>query len=143
MPCPTRPQQNEWVSTDRVEPIGYSGNFFVTATHPDGFQDKDQAIARLERAFKERDGQLTYLKVDPAFDEIRSDLRFQDLVRRKSVFRNQRANPHENADPDIPILKEAKRNIRRCNETGLGFCADGSEVFGNASIYRSGKSDFY
>lgn len=43
-------------------------------------QDKDQAIARLERAFKERDGQLTYMKVDPVFDEIRSDPRFQQLL---------------------------------------------------------------
>jgi eukaryotic-like serine/threonine-protein kinase len=70
-------------------------------------EDKDRAIARLEQAFKERDGQLTYMKVDPAFDEIRSDPRFQDLVRRIG-FPQLSANPHENADPDIPILKEAK-----------------------------------
>ena len=70
-------------------------------------EDKDHAISRLEQAFKERDGQLTYMKVDPVFDEIRSDPRFQDLVRRIG-FPQLSGNPHENADPDIPILKEAK-----------------------------------
>jgi TolB-like protein len=43
-------------------------------------EDNDQAIARLERAFKERDSRLTYIKVDPAFDEIRADPRFQQLL---------------------------------------------------------------
>jgi hypothetical protein len=43
-------------------------------------EDKEQAIARLERAFKERDSRLTYIKVDPAFDEIRADPRFQQLL---------------------------------------------------------------
>ena len=70
-------------------------------------EDKDHAISRLEQAFKERDGQLTYMKVDPVFDEIRSDPRFQDLVRRIG-FPQLSANPHENADPDIPVLEEAK-----------------------------------
>jgi len=43
-------------------------------------EDKDHAIARLEQAFKEHDSQLTYMKVDPAFDEIRADPRFQQLL---------------------------------------------------------------
>ena len=44
--------------------------------------DKDQAFEWLEKAFETRDSWLVSLKVYPWFDEIRSDPRFQDLVRR-------------------------------------------------------------
>jgi tetratricopeptide (TPR) repeat protein len=43
--------------------------------------EKDQAIAWLERAYSERDAKLTYMKVEPAFDDINSDPRFQQLLR--------------------------------------------------------------
>jgi len=41
---------------------------------------KEEALAALERAYKERESNLTYMKVEPAFDEIRSDRRFQQLL---------------------------------------------------------------
>jgi len=44
--------------------------------------DKDAAFHSLEKAYAEHDLQLQYLKVDSAFDPIRSDPRFQDLMRR-------------------------------------------------------------
>ena len=44
--------------------------------------DKDQAFVWLEKADKERDGLLARLKVDPRFDSLRSDPRFNDLVKR-------------------------------------------------------------
>jgi TolB-like protein/DNA-binding winged helix-turn-helix (wHTH) protein/Tfp pilus assembly protein PilF len=43
--------------------------------------DKDAALRWLERAVEQRDVWL-YLKADPAYDNIRSDSRFQSLVRR-------------------------------------------------------------
>jgi TolB-like protein/DNA-binding winged helix-turn-helix (wHTH) protein/Tfp pilus assembly protein PilF len=43
--------------------------------------DKDAALRWLERAVEQRDVWL-YLKTDPAYDNIRSDPRFQSLVRR-------------------------------------------------------------
>src|SRR5450755_821447 len=43
--------------------------------------DKDAALRWLERAVEQRDVWL-YLKADPAYDNIRSDPRFQSLVRR-------------------------------------------------------------
>jgi serine/threonine protein kinase/TolB-like protein/Tfp pilus assembly protein PilF len=49
--------------------------------------DKDQSLAWLERAYNERDSKLTYLKVEPAFDEINSDPRFQQLLQRLAVTR--------------------------------------------------------
>jgi hypothetical protein len=45
-------------------------------------QERDQTLASLEQAFNERDSQLTYLKVEPAFDEVRSDPRFHQLLQR-------------------------------------------------------------
>jgi hypothetical protein len=47
--------------------------------------DKDKAIEWLEKAYAEREYYLTYAKVDPAFDPVRSDPRFQDLLRRMNL----------------------------------------------------------
>jgi tetratricopeptide (TPR) repeat protein len=47
-----------------------------------GLGDKEGAIASLERAYAAHDLQLQTLKIDSHFDSLRSDPRFQDLVRR-------------------------------------------------------------
>jgi TolB-like protein/DNA-binding winged helix-turn-helix (wHTH) protein/Flp pilus assembly protein TadD len=47
-----------------------------------GLGDKDEAMRWLEQGFKERDIWLALLKVWPRFDPLRSDPRFQDLLRR-------------------------------------------------------------
>jgi len=47
-----------------------------------GLGEKDQALAWLERAFAERSTWMPYLKVDPWLDNLRSDPRFQGLLRR-------------------------------------------------------------
>jgi TolB-like protein/DNA-binding winged helix-turn-helix (wHTH) protein/Flp pilus assembly protein TadD len=44
--------------------------------------DKEEAMRWLEQGYKERDLWLAILKVWPRFDPLRSDTRFQDLVRR-------------------------------------------------------------
>ena len=44
--------------------------------------DKEKAFAWLEKAFQRRVSVLTNIGVDPAFDPIRSDPRFDDLLRR-------------------------------------------------------------
>jgi TolB-like protein/Tfp pilus assembly protein PilF len=47
-----------------------------------GLGNKDQAFEWLERAYKERSSWLVSLKVEPMFDSLRADPRFQDLLRR-------------------------------------------------------------
>ncbi|MDQ3750364.1 MAG: protein kinase [Acidobacteriota bacterium] len=44
--------------------------------------DKEAAFQSLEKAYAEHDLQLQFLKADPAFDPLRDDPRFQDLIRR-------------------------------------------------------------
>jgi serine/threonine-protein kinase len=44
--------------------------------------DKQCAFEWLEKGFEERDDLLINLKVEPIFDRLHSDARFQDMVRR-------------------------------------------------------------
>jgi TolB-like protein/DNA-binding winged helix-turn-helix (wHTH) protein len=47
-----------------------------------GLGDKQQAFVWLAKAYEAREWDMTGLKADPAYDSLRSDPRFQDLVRR-------------------------------------------------------------
>jgi TolB-like protein/Flp pilus assembly protein TadD len=47
-----------------------------------GLGEKDAAFGWLEKSFATRDKGLTYLKIDPCLDPLRSDQRFRDLIRR-------------------------------------------------------------
>ena len=49
--------------------------------------DRDRAFAELERAFAGRDPSLVAVNVDPAFDKVRSDPRFRELVDRLGLPR--------------------------------------------------------
>lgn len=44
--------------------------------------ETERAFEWLQKAYEERAGLLTFLKVDPRFDNLRSDTRFGDLLRR-------------------------------------------------------------
>ena len=44
--------------------------------------ERQQALAALEQGFSERDRYLTWLNVEDAFDPLRKESRFQDLLRR-------------------------------------------------------------
>jgi tetratricopeptide (TPR) repeat protein len=44
--------------------------------------EKDEAIAALTRSYQEHSNLVTSIKVDPALDPLRSDKRFQELLRR-------------------------------------------------------------
>jgi TolB-like protein/DNA-binding winged helix-turn-helix (wHTH) protein/Tfp pilus assembly protein PilF len=47
-----------------------------------GLGDKDQALAWLEKAYAQHSTELTSLKVNPGYDFLRSDPRYQNLLRR-------------------------------------------------------------
>jgi eukaryotic-like serine/threonine-protein kinase len=49
--------------------------------------DKNKALAALEMALDQRDSNLTYVRVEPAFDEIRSDPRFQKVIQQLNMPR--------------------------------------------------------
>jgi Flp pilus assembly protein TadD len=47
-----------------------------------GLADKEQTFAWLEKAYAQHSNSMATLKVDPIYDPLRGDLRFQDLLRR-------------------------------------------------------------
>ncbi len=47
--------------------------------------EKDQAFEWLEKAYQARSSWMTWLKVEPKFDSLRSDPRFTDLMRRVGI----------------------------------------------------------
>jgi serine/threonine protein kinase/Tfp pilus assembly protein PilF len=59
----------------------YVSPYFVAGIYS-GLGDKDQAFAWLEQAYQERHPYLTLLKVEPVFDNLRSDPRFAELLRK-------------------------------------------------------------
>jgi hypothetical protein len=50
--------------------------------------EKDQALALLEKAYEKLDGEMHTLKVNPRWDPLRDDPRFQDLLRRMKFPEN-------------------------------------------------------
>jgi TolB-like protein/Flp pilus assembly protein TadD len=65
----------------RARQKGFIGSAGLALTYA-RLGDKEKAFRWLERAYRERTRDLIYLKVDPGYDALRSDPRFQDLVRR-------------------------------------------------------------
>jgi len=50
-----------------------------------GLGDRDQAMELLEKGYEERSFLLIWIKMDPVFDQLRSDNRFQDLLLRMKL----------------------------------------------------------
>jgi TolB-like protein/Tfp pilus assembly protein PilF len=63
------------VTKDYVSPEELAGLYA-------GLGDKEGALAMLEKAYQEHDLQLQVLKIDRRLDSLRTDVRFQDLLRR-------------------------------------------------------------
>jgi hypothetical protein len=54
----------------------------VVAFLYDGLGDDDRTMEWLERAYRERSPQMSFVKIEFWSDSLRSDPRFQDLLRR-------------------------------------------------------------
>ena len=59
----------------------YVQNYWVAVSFS-AIGDKDNAFAELEKAYKNRDGFLQRVRVDPFFDSLRDDPRYGELVKR-------------------------------------------------------------
>jgi tetratricopeptide (TPR) repeat protein len=63
-------------------PQNNTGNYYAAARHATRLGDLDLAIEYLNRSFDLRQYQMTWLKVDPYFDPLRGDPRYDLLVER-------------------------------------------------------------
>jgi hypothetical protein len=59
----------------------YIAPYFLAGIHV-GLGADDRAIEYLEKSYEEHSHWLIYLHMDPGMDALRSNLRFQDLLRR-------------------------------------------------------------
>jgi len=47
-----------------------------------GLDERNETLAWLERGYQQRDPKMTFLKVEPRWNNLHDDPRFQDLLRR-------------------------------------------------------------
>jgi tetratricopeptide (TPR) repeat protein len=66
---------------EAVSPHRYTPALPVAVVYA-GLGQKDQAFVWLEKAYDERFNRLAYLRREPVWDGLRSDPRFDDLLRR-------------------------------------------------------------
>jgi DNA-binding winged helix-turn-helix (wHTH) protein/TolB-like protein/Flp pilus assembly protein TadD len=64
--------------------VGHVGVYLIASVYA-ALREYDHAFAWLEVAYKWRSGELALLKVDPIFESLRADPRFQDLLRRMNL----------------------------------------------------------
>src|SRR5205814_7218228 len=62
----------------------YVSDYHIAVVYA-GLKDKDQALTWLNKAFQDRADWMVNLKVDPRFDSLRSDPRFEELIRRMNL----------------------------------------------------------
>jgi tetratricopeptide (TPR) repeat protein len=63
---------------------------YEIATIYAGLDDRDRAFEWLEKAYEERASLLVYFRMDPRIWSLRSDARFQDLLRRMNFPQDRR-----------------------------------------------------
>ena len=89
-----------------------------------GLGDKEQAFAWLDRAVDERDGWLIWLKLDPMVDPLRSDRRFNKLLRKiglAGASPKPRRRASQKAITSLAILPL----VNRCDDPGMDYFSDG------------------
>jgi serine/threonine protein kinase/tetratricopeptide (TPR) repeat protein len=69
---------------DELSSRGYVDFYQVGAIYA-GIGEKDRAFESLEKGYAERSAGMAYIKADPFWDELRSDPRYADLLRRMGL----------------------------------------------------------
>ena len=64
------------LSTER-----YVASYHIALLY-NGLNERDKTLAWLERAYEERNPRMAFLKVEPKWNNLRNNPRFQDLMRR-------------------------------------------------------------
>jgi DNA-binding winged helix-turn-helix (wHTH) protein/tetratricopeptide (TPR) repeat protein len=67
---------------NKLNDLKPSANYYAIARQCTLMGDKEQAFEYLNKAIAKRQGQMIMLNVDPPFDNLRTDPRFDELVRR-------------------------------------------------------------
>ena len=72
----------EWVESypepERISPM-------IRAVLYTRLDQKDKALEQLEFAYEKRKGELVYIKVNPRFDNLRSDPRFTEIIKKMGL----------------------------------------------------------
>jgi len=74
--------RQNFLELNKVNDPKPSANYYAMARQCALMGDKEQAFAYLNKAIEKRQGQMIMLNVDPPFDTLRADPRFDVLVRR-------------------------------------------------------------
>jgi eukaryotic-like serine/threonine-protein kinase len=74
----------------------YVAPHFLAGIHI-GLRENDRAMEYLEKSYEEHSHWLIYLHIDPSMDELRDNLRFQDLLQRVGLSNNDGQGPHPKA----------------------------------------------
>ena len=64
-----------------LQQLAVNGNNYTMARLSIAVGDKDASINWLKKAYEAREFWLIWLRVDPAYDDLRSDARFQEIER--------------------------------------------------------------
>jgi tetratricopeptide (TPR) repeat protein len=81
---------------------------FLIANAFNALGDHEKALDWLERGFQEHDVRLIFLTVDPKWNNLRSESRFQDLMRRVGFSSSQikRCTKCGRVEPDDALLAD-------------------------------------
>jgi len=72
-------QELKQLSTQKFVPARGLAEIYI------GLGDKEQAFAWLGKAIEQRNGWLFHIKENPRYDNLRTDPRYVDLVRRMNL----------------------------------------------------------
>jgi TolB-like protein/Tfp pilus assembly protein PilF len=63
---------------------GYTSNFWMAVIHH-GLGERDKAFELFNQCIEERDGNMIYITIPPPFDSLRSDPRYEELLRKMNL----------------------------------------------------------